>query len=260
MQTVILAGGRGMRLPEETIERPKPLVEIGGKPILYHVMKLYSRWGHNRFFICLGYKGNMIKEYFRDIYMYNNDVTIFTYQTTPSMLPLNGGTCEPWDVSLVNTGENTETGGRLLRLKPNLLEIGGTFAMSYADGVTNVNINNIIKKHDDSKKLCTFLGIKSPSKFGTFNADAQGNVTYFGEKACDGAYINAGFFVCETEVFKYIRDDNTSWEYDVLPQLVKDKELSVYRYDGFWKSMDSLKDKNELEHLWNTNKAPWKIW
>ena len=260
MQTVILAGGKGLRLPEETIERPKPLVEIGGYPILYHVMKLYSRWGHNRFFICLGYKGNMIKEYFRDLYMYNNDVTFFTHYTTPSMLSVNGGHCEPWDVSLINTGENTETGGRLLRLQSNLLEIGGTFMMSYSDGVTNVNINNIISKHDKNKKLCTFLAVRSPSKFGNVKFDKQGDVTCFSEKSCDGSYINGGFFVCETDVFKYIKNDSTSWEYDVLPQLVKDHELSVYRYDGFWKSMDSLKDKAELEKLWQENKAPWKIW
>jgi glucose-1-phosphate cytidylyltransferase len=256
MNVVLLAGGKGLRLPEETIERPKPLVEIGGKPILDHILHLYSRWGHNDFIICLGYKGYMIKEYFLNYYEHNNNIFLDLKNGDKFINTDN----LPWTINLIDTGEETNTGGRLLYPAQTVLKHEKTFMMTYGDGLTNVNINNIIRKHNDSKKLCTFLGVKSPSKFGSFNADATGNVTCFTEKSCDGSYINAGFFVCETEVFKYIRDDNTSWEYDVLPQLVEDKELSVYRYDGFWKSMDSLKDKLELEKLWQENRAPWKIW
>ncbi len=243
-----------MRLLEETSERPKPLVEICGKPILYNIMKIYEHYGHRDFIICLGYKSYMIKEYFMHFKEHNNNFSL----NTTSCIPEFSDTYENWNVSLVNTGEDTNTGGRLLRVKPYIKE--ELFGFTYGDGLTNANINKIIDLHDKTQKLVTFLGIKSPSKFGTFDFNSSGEVTYFGEKAKDASYINGGFFVCDTEVFKYIKDDYTSWEYDVLPELVKDKELSVYKYDGFWKCMDSLKDKLELEKMWNENRAPWKIW
>jgi glucose-1-phosphate cytidylyltransferase len=224
-------------------------------------MQLYNKFGHTDFIVCLGYKGIMIKQYFRDFVLNNNNIAIFTrtyYPKQPFIIPLKGETIvEDWQINLVDTGEQTNTGGRILRVKPYIV---GPFCLTYADGLTDVNINEIINFHKKSKKLVTFLAVKPKNKFGTFCSNSSGLVSEFSEKPCDANYINGGFFVCETEVFKYIKDDKTSWEFDVLPELVKDKQLMAYKYDGFWKSMDSLKDKIELEEMWNSGKAPWKIW
>ena len=255
IQVLILAGGRGLRLPEETSERPKPLVEIGNKPILCHLMKIYSHYNYNDFIICLGYKGYMIKDYFLHFYEHINNIYL-NLETGEKRI---SSFREPWKINLIDTGENTATAGRMLFAK-GFLNPKESFMMNYSDGLSNIDINKVVNFHNKHKKLATFVAVKTPSKFGTVSFSENGTVKEFGEKLPDGSYINGGFFVLQAEVFKYIKDDETSWEFDVLPELVKDKQHMAYKYDGFWKSMDSLKDKMELEEMWNSGKAPWKIW
>ena len=254
MQVVILAGGKGLRLPEETIERPKPMVEIGPAPILWHIMKIYGHYGFNDFIICLGYKGYIIKEYFLNYYYHLHDFTVNLKKGSVHITRKQ----EPWKITLVDTGEHTETGGRLKRIQKYIKD--KTFMATYGDGLTDANINSIVDFPNKCGTSATVLAPSSPSKFGVLKTDGSGMVIQFGEKISNGSYINGGFFVLNSKIFNYLRDDFTSWEHHSLPQLVQDQKLSAYKYDGFWKCMDSLKDKDELCKMWDENKAPWKVW
>ena len=254
MKVVILAGGKGLRLPEETIERPKPMVEIGPAPILWHIMKIYGHYGYNDFIICLGYKGYIIKEYFLNYYYHFHDFTVDLKKGSVRITRKQ----EPWKITFVDTGEHTETGGRLKRIQKYIKD--KTFLMTYADGLTDANINSIVDFHNKCGTSATVLAPNSPSKFGVLKTDGSGTVIQFGEKISEGSYINGGFFVLNSKIFNYLKDDSTSWEYHILPELVQDQKLSAYKYNGFWKCMDSLKDKDELCKMWDENKAPWKVW
>jgi len=257
MKAVILAGGYGTRLSEETGVKPKPMVEIGDRPILWHIMKIYSAYGINDFIICLGYKGYVIKEYFANYWLHGSDVT-FDMKNNKTEIHQNG--TEPWKVTLIDTGENTMTGGRLKRVR-NLIG-GETFCLTYGDGVTDVNIKDLIEFHRDQKSLATLTAVQSPGRFGAFRLDQnQYKISAFKEKPKgDGAWINGGFFVLEPGAIDYITDDLTVWEREPLENLAHDGMLSAYRHDGFWQSMDSLRDKMVLEKLWTSGKPPWKIW
>ena len=257
MKVVILAGGYGTRLSEETGVKPKPMVEIGDKPILWHIMKIYSAYGLNDFIICLGYKGYVIKDYFAAYSLHMSDVT-FNLRENNMKVHQNG--TEPWKVTLVNTGEKTMTGGRLKRVKDYIGK--GTFLLTYGDGVTDVNIRNLIEFHRQQQTLATLTAVSPPGRFGAFNLSSdQTKISTFKEKPQgDGAWINGGFFVLESEVLNYITDDRTVWEREPMEQLAADGMLSAYRHHGFWHPMDTLRDKSFLEELWQSSNAPWKVW
>ena len=257
MKAVILAGGFGTRLSEETGVRPKPLVEIGDRPILWHIMKIYSAAGIDEFIICLGYKGYVIKEYFATYSLHMSDVT-FDLRKNDVKVHQNG--TEPWKITLIDTGLKTMTGGRIKRVKD---YIGGeTFCMTYGDGLTDLNINDVIEFHRKQGALATLTAVQPPGRFGAFNLDSQQNkIPTFREKPQgDGAWINGGFFVLEPGVMDYIEDDSTVWEREPMENLANDGMLSAYRHKGYWQNMDTLRDKNTLEELWQSGKAPWKIW
>jgi glucose-1-phosphate cytidylyltransferase len=257
MKVVILAGGYGTRLSEETTVKPKPMVEIGDKPILWHIMKIYATHGIHDFIICLGYKGYIIKEYFANYLLYMSDVT-FDLRNNKMEVHQNG--TEPWKITLIDTGENTMTGGRIKRVKD---YIGNeTFCLTYGDGVTDVNIKDLIDFHRDQKALATLTAVQSPGRFGAFRLEKnQQKISAFKEKPKgDGAWINGGFFVVEPSVIDCIKDDSTVWEREPLEKLAHDGELAAYRHQGFWHPMDTLRDKNVLEDLWNNGNAPWKVW
>lgn len=257
MKVLLLAGGLGTRLSEETGLRPKPMVEIGGKPILWHIMKLYSYYGFNDFVILLGYKGYYIKEYFANYFLHQSDVTIDL--KTNEMEILNNSS-EPWRVTLLDTGLHTMTGGRVKRAKN---FVGNEpFMLTYGDGVSDINLHELVKFHKNHGKFMTMTSFQPDGRFGALNIDNNNQVNEFKEKPKgDGNWINAGFFVCQPEVFDYISDDDgTIFEQDPLMNLAKDGQIFTYKHSGFWKPMDSLKDKNDLNELWEKNKAPWKIW
>ncbi len=255
MKVVILAGGFGTRLAEETHSIPKPMVEIGGKPILWHIMKIYSTYGFNDFVICLGYKGYVIKEYFANYFLHNSDVTI---DIKNNSMEIHNNYSEPWKVTLVDTGLNTMTGGRLKRVAKYLDD--ETFMLTYGDGVGNINIKELIEFHRSHGKLATVTATQPEGRFGALKLE-NNKVTSFAEKMDNkDSWINGGFFVLEPEVINYIKDDNTIWEREPLEKLSKDGELMAYFHNGFWKPMDKLKDKMELEKMWNSGNAPWKIW
>ena len=255
MKAVILAGGFGTRISEESGIRPKPMVEVGGKPILWHIMKIYSAFGINDFIICCGYKAEIIKEYFANYCLNNSDVTFDMRSNTMEILKNN---TESWRVTLVYTGHNTMTGGRLKRVKE---YIGNeTFCMTYGDGVCNVNINELISFHKKQGRLATLTAVQQPGRFGVFNlGEDETNIKHFQEKPEGGAmpWINGGYFVLEPEVLDYIVDDTTTWEKEPLEYLAKAGELSAFRHTGFWQPMDTLRDKHYLEDLWQNGKAPW---
>lgn len=257
MKAVILAGGFGSRLSEETVLRPKPMVEIGDKPILWHIMKIYSFHGINDFIICCGYRGHMIKEYFANYNLYMSDVTI---DIKNNNMHIHHNGAEPWKVTLIDTGNQTMTGGRLKRVK----EFIGheTFCFTYGDGVSDVNINHLISFHQSQKTLATLTAVNPPGKFGTFVLlEGQTKISSFSEKPQgDGAWINGGFFVLEPEVIDYIVGDSTVWEREPVETLAQNKSLSVYIHRGFWHSMDTLRDKTILEEMWKSGSAPWKLW
>jgi glucose-1-phosphate cytidylyltransferase len=257
MKTVILAGGFGTRLAEETGVRPKPMVEIGDKPILWHIMKIYSAHGLNDFIICLGYKGHIIKEYFSKYLLYRSDVT-FNLRT--NNMHIHKNETEPWKVTLVDTGNKSMTGGRIKRVKDYIGE--ETFCLTYGDGVTNLNINELIKFHRKQKVMATLTAVQSPGRFGAFKLNEnQNKISAFKEKPKgDGAWINGGFFVLEPKVMDYIDNDLTVWEQEPMEKLAKDGELCAYRHYGFWQNMDSLRDKMYLEELWAKENPAWKIW
>jgi glucose-1-phosphate cytidylyltransferase len=257
MKTVILAGGYGTRISEESAIRPKPMVEIGEHPILWHIMKLYSAHGINDFIICCGYKGYMIKEYFSKYCLHMSDVT---FDMKNNGMKVHQNKVEPWTVTLIDTGETTMTGGRIKRVKEYIGD--ERFCLTYGDGVSSVNISDLIKFHLEQKTLATLTAVQAPGRFGalTLKKD-QNKISTFREKPLgDGAWINGGFFVCEPAVIDYIHDDSTVWEQEPLQNLARDGMLSAFKHEGFWHPMDTLRDKNVLEELWQNGQAPWKLW
>lgn len=257
MKAVILAGGFGTRLAEETAVRPKPMVDIGGKPILWHIMKIFSAHGLYDFVICCGYKGYMIKDYFSRYFLQTSDVT-FDLKNNKMKVHQNG--TEPWKVTLVDTGEKTMTGGRLKRVKDYIGD--ETFCLTYGDGVSDIDIRRLIGFHAAQGTLATLTAVQPPGRFGAISLKQDQNIiTSFREKPQgDGAWINGGFFVLEPGVLDYISGDSTTWEQEPLKNLARDGMLSAYKHPGFWQSMDTLRDKMYLEELWNSGRAPWKIW
>lgn len=257
MKVVILAGGLGTRISEESEFKPKPMIEVGGKPILWHIMKIYSHYGFNDFVICCGYKAYVIKDYFHHYYMHQADMTIDLKENTTSY---HNSAAEPWKVTLVDTGLNTMTGGRIKRVQRYIGD--EPFLLTYGDGVSNVDIPRLIEFHKASGKAATLTAVQPSGKFGALDIDSSDTIRSFQEKPKgDGAWINGGFFVCESEVFDYIKDgDSTIWERGPLETLARDRKLGAYRHAGFWQPMDTLRDKNELEKLWTSGESPWKIW
>lgn len=255
MKAVILAGGLGSRLSEETTVRPKPMVELGGKPILWHIMKTYSHYGVNDFILCLGYKGYLIKEYFANYFLHMSDVT-FDFKTNKTTIHQNSA--EPWTVTLVETGDTTMTGGRLRRVRDHLGS--DTFCMTYGDGVSNVHIGELIAFHKDRAKRATLTAVQPPGRFGVLDMDEH-KICGFQEKpAGEAGWINGGFFVLEPSVLDLIADDTTTWEREPLEALARTGQLSAFKHTGFWQPMDTLRDKILLEELWSTGRAPWKVW
>jgi glucose-1-phosphate cytidylyltransferase len=256
MKAVILAGGLGTRLNEETTMRPKPMVEIGGQPILWHILKIYSQHGINDFVICLGYKGYMIKEFFANYFLHTADVT---FHMQENRMQVHGHHTEPWHVTLVDTGEDTMTGGRLKRITPYVAD-EETFCMTYGDGVGDVDITALIAFHKKHGKLATLTAVQPRQRFGVLEREGD-KVTAFREKAqADGAWINGGFFVLSPRVLDLIAGDGTTWEREPMEKLASDGNLRAFEHTGFWQPMDSLRDKLQLEALWAGGNAPWKIW
>lgn len=258
MKVVILAGGLGTRLSEETDIRPKPMVEIGGKPILWHIMKIYSHYGFNDFIICLGYKGQIIKEYFIN-YLINNSSVCINLEN--NKIDLYSTIHEKWKVELIDTGENTLTGGRIKKIQHLIKD--EKFFLTYGDGVSDVNINSLLEFHNQNNKICTVTAVKPNARFGVLNINNENIVTKFSEKRDEDVnWINGGYFVCNKEVFNYIQEnkDDEIWEASPLENLANNNQLVAYKHNGFWRPMDSLKDKKDLNELWNTNNAKWKIW
>lgn len=257
MKVVILAGGFGTRISEESHLRPKPMIEIGEQPILWHIMKLYSHYGHNDFIICAGYKQHMIKEYFADYYLHRSDIT-FDF-TAGNEITVHSNIAEPWKVTIVDTGLNTMTGGRVKRIQKYVGD--RPFLLTYGDGVSDIDINNLIAFHQSHGKLATLTAINVGQRFGVLDIDHGGRIQSFREKNdTDGSMINAGFMVMQPEVFGYIENDSTVLEKAPLERLADDGQLMAYRHEGFWQCMDTQRDKERLEKLWAEGKAPWKVW
>lgn len=257
MKVLILAGGFGSRLSEETDIRPKPMVEIGGKPILWHIMKLYSQHGFNEFIIMLGYKGYFIKEYFANYFLHQCDVTL---DLSNNKMEIHNNSAEPWKVTLVDTGLNSMTGGRIKRVAE---YVGNnSFLLTYGDGVSDVNITDLVNFHRSHGKAMTMTSVQPDGRFGAIQLSGENQITRFLEKPKgDGSWINGGFFVCEPEVFQYIAEgDGTVFEQAPLQNLALDGKLYTFKHNGFWKCMDTLKDKNDLCAMWDSGKAPWKTW
>lgn len=255
MKVVILAGGLGTRISEESHLKPKPMIEIGGKPILWHIMKIYSYYGIHDFVVCLGYKGYIIKEYFANYFLHMSDVT---FDMTRNEMEVHQHSAEPWRVTLIDTGENTLTGGRLKRVQNHIGR--ETFCFTYGDGVSDIDISRKIAFHRQHNKIATVTAIKPPGRYGALNLEADKVLSFQEKPAGDGSWINGGFFVLEPDVFDYIEGDSTSWESQPLQILAGEDQLMAYQHEGFWQPMDTLRDKNHLEALWQANKAPWKLW
>lgn len=257
MKVVILAGGHGTRISEESQFKPKPMIELGGMPILWHIMKLYSHYGCNEFIICAGYKQHVIKKYFADYFLYNSNVT-FDFRSGHNDMMIHNQHCEPWQVTVVDTGLNTMTGGRLKRIQP---YIGNElFMMAYGDGVSDVNIRKLLKTHRQNGKLATLTAVMPEGRFGILDMTGI-RINAFREKSQrDLSYINGGFMVLEPDIFDYIDGDDTVFEREPLETLAEVGQLIAYRHDGFWQCMDTLRDKNKLEMLWASGQAPWKVW
>ncbi|GHT79020.1 glucose-1-phosphate cytidylyltransferase [Actinomycetota bacterium] len=257
MKTVILAGGFGTRISEESQFKPKPMIEIGGNPILWHIMKSYSYYGHNDFIICAGYRQDAIKEYFANYYLHNSDIT-FDFSDN-NAITIHNNVAEPWRVSVVDTGLNTMTGGRIKRVKDYIGD--ETFLLTYGDGVCDLDINELIKFHNNSGKLATLTAIQPSGRFGVLDIATDGTVQRFAEKSKeDGGWINGGFFVVDPKVLDYIPDDSTVFEKEPLERLSDQGQLAAYKYDGFWQCMDTLRDKNLLDSLITSNMASWVKW
>jgi glucose-1-phosphate cytidylyltransferase len=257
MKAVIFAGGLGTRLSEETSIRPKPMVEVGNRPILWHIMKTYSAHGIDEFIICCGYKGYVIKEYFANYFLHMSDVT---FDLRYNHMNVHSGNAEPWKITLIDTGETTMTGGRLKRVREH---IGSeTFCLTYGDGVSDVNVTELIKFHQSQGSLATLTAVQPPGRFGAIALhEGQSNIESFQEKPeGDGAWINGGYFVVEPQVIDFIEGDETVWEQGPLTKLANMDQLSAFRHSGFWQPMDTLRDRTKLEELWASGKAPWKVW
>lgn len=256
MKVVILAGGLGTRLSEETSLKPKPMVEIGGMPILWHIMKIYSSQGFNDFIICLGYKGYLVKEYFANYFLHKSDVTISLKNNS---LKVHDSQAEPWNITLVDTGMNTMTGGRIKRVAPHVN--GERFMLTYGDGVSNIDVNKLISHHESAKKMCTVTAVQPSGRFGALDLNNSNEVVSFMEKPKgDGSWINGGFFVCEPTIFDYIEGDSSIWEKEPMEKMARENQMSAFKHEGFWKPMDTLRDKFELEQDWQSNNAKWKLW
>lgn len=254
MKAVILAGGLGTRISEATGVRPKPMVEIGGRPILWHIMKIYAHHGFTDFVVCLGYKGYVIKEYFANYFLHMCDVT---FDLARNSLTVHHSQAEPWKVTLVDTGEHTKTGGRLKRVGAYLDD---SFLMTYGDGVGDVDLGALLETHRRAGALATVTGVQPPGRFGALELDGD-HATGFREKPVgDGGWINGGFFALSKKVLDYIDDDETSWEQQPMERLARERQLAVHLHRGFWQPMDTLRDRNHLEELWASGKAPWKVW
>jgi glucose-1-phosphate cytidylyltransferase len=255
MKVVILAGGLGTRISEETVVRPKPMVEIGGKPILWHIMKIYSAHGIHDFIICLGYKGYMIKEYFANYFLHMSDVT---FDMIHNKMEVHQHSAEPWQVTLIDTGDQTMTGGRLKRVQSYLDD--EDFCFTYGDGVSDVDVTRLIAFHKSQKTIATLTGVQPPGRFGALNVKRNRVIEFQEKPVGDGGYINGGFFVLSPKVFDYIQGDDTVWEHDPMERLAREGQMSAYVHKGFWQPMDTLRDKSYLEELWQSGKAPWKVW
>ncbi len=255
MKAVILAGGLGTRISEETHLKPKPMIEIGGKPILWHIMKIYSAYDINEFVICCGYKGYMIKEYFANYFLHMSDVT---FDIKNNKMEVHRKFAEPWKITLVDTGLDTLTGGRLKKIKEHVSN--ETFCFTYGDGVADVNIKKLIEFHNNAKTIATLTAIQPPGKFGALNI-VEEKISKFNEKPLgDGAWVNGGFFVLEPKIFDYLLDDTTVFEKEPLEKLANENQLSAFKHTKFWQPMDTARDRDYLEGLWGSGKAPWKIW
>ncbi len=256
MKVVLLAGGLGTRLSEETVIKPKPMVEIGGMPILWHIMKIYSSYGFNDFVICLGYKGYIIKEYFANYFLHKSDVTI---DLSNNELKIHDSQAEPWRITLVDTGNETMTGGRIKRIKQHIGD--ETFMLTYGDGLADVNITELYQFHKQSNKYCTVTAVQPSGRFGALNILDNKAVHSFMEKPKgDGSWINGGYFVCEPQIFDYIEGDYTLWEREPMEKIAAEGQMVAFEHKGFWKPMDTLREKHELEEDWVSNKAKWKVW
>ena len=255
MKVVILAGGYGTRIREETIVKPKPMIEIGDRPILLQIMNLYSQYGFHDFIICLGYKGNVIKQYFANYALYHSDVT-FDFSSKENEIMVHHRQFDPWKVTLVDTGASTMTGGRIKRIEKYI--DNSTFMLTYGDGLSDLNVNKLLQFHQSHGKWATLTAVKLPGRFGQLQLTTEGSVTEFEEKPRgDGCWVNGGFFVLEPEIFKYIDGDSTIWEKESLENLTKLSQLMAFKHTGFWHPMDTLRDKEYLEDIWHTGKAPW---
>ena len=254
MKVVILAGGQGTRIVEESLIKPKPLIEIGSKPIIWHIMKIYSQFGLNDFIICCGYKGYLIKEYFANYPLHTTDVTVDLSKNKITVLKKK---TEPWKVTLIDTGEFSNTGERIRKIKD---YIDDDFCLTYGDGLTSVNIKNVIKFHKSNKKLATVLAVKPAGRFGSLNIKGDIVNNFLEKPSGDGGWINGGFFVLNKKIFKYLDKKDSIWEKEPLENIAKDKQLSAFKFEGFWHAMDTLRDKNYLDNLWVANNAPWKSW
>ena len=257
MKVVILAGGFGTRISEESYLKPKPMIEIGGKPILWHIMKEYSTYGYHEFVVCCGYKQHMIKEWFADYYLHNSDIT---FDLTKNTMEVHDNYSEPWRVSLIDTGLNTMTGGRVKRIQKYINN--ETFMLTYGDGVSDVNISELLRFHRNHGKTATLTAVNAGQRFGVLEIDKDTQeINAFREKSqADGSRINAGYMVLEPEIFDYIEGDNTIFEKEPLEALAAKGELCAYKHDGFWQCMDTQREKEKLEALWASGKAPWMIW
>ena len=255
MKAVILAGGFGTRISEESHLRPKPMIEIGGKPILWHIMKIYSHYGINDFVICLGYKGYMIKEYFANYFLHMSDVT---FDMSSNQMHVHHKSAEPWKVTLVNTGESSMTGGRLRRVREYLDD--EDFCFTYGDGVADIDIGKLVEFHRAHGKLATVTAIQPPGRYGALAMDGDAVLGFQEKPKGDGGWINGGFFVLSPKVLNYIDSDDTTWEQEPLITLASEGQLQAYQHEGFWQAMDTLREKNLLEDLWQSKTAPWKVW
>jgi len=256
MKVVILAGGLGTRLSEETSIKPKPMVEIGGKPILWHIMKIYSYHGINEFIICCGYKGYIIKEYFANYFLHQSDVT---FDMSSNEMKIHKKRVEPWKITLVDTGEQTMTGGRVKRIK-NFINDGEDFCLTYGDGLANIDIKKLIDFHQKHRKLATVTSVYPPGRFGAVEIKESQVVSFIEKPYGEGGFINGGFFVLNSKALNYVEGDITIWEKEPLKNLAIDGELMAFKHKEFWQPMDTLREKNYLENLWDSGKAPWKLW
>lgn len=257
MKVVILAGGYGTRISEESHLKPKPMIEIGDKPILWHIMKLYSYYGFHDFIICCGYKQHMIKEWFADYYLYNSDVT-FDFGAENKMT-VHNNVSEPWKVTLVNTGTKTMTGGRVRRVRNYIGD--EPFMLTYGDAVADVNIAELLEYHQQHNKIATITAVTVGQRFGILDIEKDNTITAFREKdAIDGSRVNAGYMVLQPEIFRYLKDDKTVFEKEPIEQLAKEGQLVAYKHDGYWQCMDTKREKDKLEELWASKRAPWKVW